>query len=229
MNPDTSTKRASAKAAAKSHGRKPQEERWAEIIEAATEIFWEKGYDAATLQDIADRVGILKGSIYYYIDSKSDLRAHVLQEAHKDGIRMIREVAASEPRPLHRFRKMIVQHVHYVVQHMARTAVFLREIRRLTRAERVAIGVDDQAFARVFETCIFEAQTQGLICSSIDAALAAACTLSALNSLFTWDTGFKGFEISHIANHMQSTLTRGLATPAGLRLLKRIDSDDTPE
>ena len=37
--------------------RKPREERWSELIEVATDVFYAKGYDAASLQDIADRLG----------------------------------------------------------------------------------------------------------------------------------------------------------------------------
>ncbi|HRD99765.1 MAG TPA: helix-turn-helix domain-containing protein, partial [Ilumatobacteraceae bacterium] len=38
-----------------------------EIVRAAAETFYSKGYDATTTQDIAEAVGMLKGSLYYYI------------------------------------------------------------------------------------------------------------------------------------------------------------------
>jgi AcrR family transcriptional regulator len=41
-----------------------------EIITAAAQLFKEKGYRATTLEDIAAAVGMLKGSLYYYIRSK---------------------------------------------------------------------------------------------------------------------------------------------------------------
>jgi len=62
--------------------RKPREERWAQLIEVATRVFFEKGYDAASLQDIADRLGMLKGSLYYYIQSKEDLLFEVISTVH---------------------------------------------------------------------------------------------------------------------------------------------------
>lgn len=49
------------------------EKRWEEILDAAAEEFNERGYRAARLQDIGCRVGLLTGSLYYYIDSKEDL------------------------------------------------------------------------------------------------------------------------------------------------------------
>jgi AcrR family transcriptional regulator len=54
-----------------------------EIIEAAAEIFHRKGYSETSVQDIAEAVGILKGSLYYYIDSKEDLLFQMLLEVHE--------------------------------------------------------------------------------------------------------------------------------------------------
>ncbi len=49
------------------------EQRTAQIIEAATAVFAEKGFDHATMDDIADQAGINKATIYLYFDSKDAL------------------------------------------------------------------------------------------------------------------------------------------------------------
>jgi AcrR family transcriptional regulator len=49
------------------------EQRTAEIIEAATMVFAQKGFDGATMDDIAAAVGINKATIYLYFDSKDAL------------------------------------------------------------------------------------------------------------------------------------------------------------
>jgi TetR/AcrR family transcriptional regulator, cholesterol catabolism regulator len=48
-------------------------ERRADILRAAGEVFYESGYHAASMQKIADRAGILKPALYYYVRSKEDL------------------------------------------------------------------------------------------------------------------------------------------------------------
>jgi AcrR family transcriptional regulator len=50
-----------------------RDERWSEILEEAANAFATKGYDATTVEEIAARVGLLKGSLYYYIENKADL------------------------------------------------------------------------------------------------------------------------------------------------------------
>src|SRR3954466_9452380 len=108
--------------------RKPREERWAELIEVATQVFYEKGYDAASLQDIADRLGILKGSLYYYIQSKEDLLFDVISAVHKEGLAVVRACADTAGDPLQRLRTVIVGHVEHTCANLVQTAVFLHEL-----------------------------------------------------------------------------------------------------
>ena len=61
-------------------------ERWSEIVDAAGEVFDKKGYAAARIEDIAARVGLLKGSLYYYIDTKEDLLFAIVDGNHSRGL-----------------------------------------------------------------------------------------------------------------------------------------------
>ena len=42
-----------------------------EVIEAAVQVFWEKGYASASVQDVADKLGMLRGSLYYQLRNHS--------------------------------------------------------------------------------------------------------------------------------------------------------------
>ncbi len=52
---------------------KKPEERWREIVSAAQELFLEKEYEKTTLQDVMNKVGIAKGTVYHYFNSKEEL------------------------------------------------------------------------------------------------------------------------------------------------------------
>ena len=71
-----------------------------ELIAAAVEVFYEKGYATASLQDVADIVGVLKGSLYHYISSKEELLAWICIESHAQAADIMAEVAESEAEPL---------------------------------------------------------------------------------------------------------------------------------
>src|ERR1043165_9694593 len=89
--------------------RKPRDERWSELIEVATDVFYAKGYDAASLQDIADRLGMLKGSLYYYIQSKEDLLYDVIKTVHEEGLANIESLAAGDGDAVERLRHVIIE------------------------------------------------------------------------------------------------------------------------
>lgn len=60
--------------------RRRKEARPAELIAAALDMFVEKGYAAARLEDVAARAGVSKGTLYLYFDSKEALFKAVVRE-----------------------------------------------------------------------------------------------------------------------------------------------------
>lgn len=71
-----------------------RDNRWEDILHASAQIFSEKGYEGASLQDIADAVGLLKGSIYYYIKTKEDLLFEITMRAQASWREVMRESGA---------------------------------------------------------------------------------------------------------------------------------------
>ncbi len=72
-----------------------------ELIDAAAKIFQDKGYEAASIQDVADALGILKGSVYYYIDSKEDLLFAAIQEVHESALANMEKIQQHRRGPAH--------------------------------------------------------------------------------------------------------------------------------
>src|SRR5215831_10591841 len=61
--------------------RRRREERPAEIVDAALEVFSEKGFAAAKLDDIARRAGISKATLYLYFETKEEIFRAVARAA----------------------------------------------------------------------------------------------------------------------------------------------------
>ena len=66
-----------------------------EIIAAALEVFAEKGFAAAKLDEIAARAGVSKGALYLYFETKDDLFRAVVQEMATPNIEAIRAMTAN--------------------------------------------------------------------------------------------------------------------------------------
>ncbi len=76
-----------------------KEARPAELLEAALDVFFEKGFAAARLEDIAARAGVSKGTIYLYFDSKDDVFEALVQAIPLPNIETLRALAADTTIP----------------------------------------------------------------------------------------------------------------------------------
>ena len=107
-----------------------------EILEAAAQVFHEKGYESTSIQDIADSVGILKGSLYYYITSKEDLLFEIIQGVHEEALKNLDRTAAIEGDALQKIRAFVVIHVTHNALNLVKMAVFFQDFRSLNGARR---------------------------------------------------------------------------------------------
>lgn len=75
----------------------------AKIVEAAMELFWEKGYNSTSISDILSRTQLNSGSLYHFFPGKQDLLLAVL-EAYRDGIEpmLLAPAWAGEQDPIER-------------------------------------------------------------------------------------------------------------------------------
>src|SRR5437764_13543645 len=96
----------------------PPRRRGREVFEAAARVFHEKGYESATIQDIADEVGLLKGSLYHYFRSKEDLLFEMIQGAHEDAFANLAQMDDIEGGPLQKARAFVTLLVTFVAENL---------------------------------------------------------------------------------------------------------------
>ncbi len=71
-----------------------------EIIQAAAKLFSNKSYHDVTMDQIAQEVGVAKGTIYLYFDSKENLYLEILEDTYEEIESILeREIAKSDPAP----------------------------------------------------------------------------------------------------------------------------------
>lgn len=71
-------------------------DRPAEILAAALEVFAERGFQAARLEEVAKRAGVSKGALYLYFETKADLFRAVVTDAISPNIARVTAVATPE-------------------------------------------------------------------------------------------------------------------------------------
>jgi AcrR family transcriptional regulator len=109
---------AKRRAMARSAGDPDYRERRGQLVDAAAKIFREKGFQAASINDIAKAVGIDRASLYYYTSGKDELFQEVVRGAALGNVQMaeaIRDGAETPGKKLEKFivSLMVAYETHY--------------------------------------------------------------------------------------------------------------------
>ncbi len=157
-----------------------------EILEAAVRIFHERGYANTSVQDIADAVGILKGSLYYYIDSKEDLLFRVLSDVHEDARGMVDQIQGLDRSPLEKLREYVRSHIEYSASNLTQIAVYYHDFGLLSPKRRSKIVRQRHLYEGFLVGLIKDAQARGEMDKKLDPGLVVNGIFGAINWIYTW-------------------------------------------
>lgn len=79
---------------------KSAEERKNEILDVAEELFAEKGFDSASTNDIINRIGIARGTLYHHFGSKEEILDAIVERMTHEGISRAKAIVADSSIPL---------------------------------------------------------------------------------------------------------------------------------
>ena len=79
---------------------KEAEERRNEILDAADELFGQKGFDGTSTKDILEKVGIARGTLYYHFKSKEDIMDALIERYSVRLLGAAQEIAADKSIPV---------------------------------------------------------------------------------------------------------------------------------
>jgi AcrR family transcriptional regulator len=157
-----------------------------EIVDAAAKVFQRKGYHAATVQDIADAVGILKGSLYHHLKSKEDLLYLVVKEPIAEIYAAMAEVAGSDLPATEKVRRGILAHLESFDRHHPHLSVYLREREEIKRLYRQRLNLSPKQYEGYWQKILREGIKSGEFRADLDVKVASYGLLGMLNWSFKW-------------------------------------------
>lgn len=114
-------------------GQIPKGGRKEEIIRAAAELFSQKSYHDVTMDDIAEKVGVAKGTIYLYFDSKENLYLEIMEETYEEIESILeKETAKSDPAPV-KLKKVLGLIFKFYLQNLDVLRILSRDETHLIR------------------------------------------------------------------------------------------------
>lgn len=162
-----------------------------DILLAAAAVFQERGYQGATMADIAQRVNLTAGSLYHHFPAgKRDLLLAVLNAGLDIVLAQVDEVMAQELSPADTLRKLIEIHVVGVTSHRAIGAAMVFEIHTALDLSEDAAGRDAFLQRRdEFEDCYRRVIEKGMAAKdfrAVDVDMFTKALLGADNWVSVW-------------------------------------------
>ncbi|MFT3953229.1 MAG: TetR/AcrR family transcriptional regulator [Piscinibacter sp.] len=182
------------------------------VLRTAAALFNEKGYAASTLDEVAERLGVSKPTVYYYVDSKDA----ILFECVRTGLEMlqtaIRAVDARGGRAIDKLEAAMRAYVDIVTQDFGMCVIRVGEDplppQRRSRLRRMKAALD-----REFRELIRQGIAEGSI-APCDPKLGAFTLAGALSWIGRWYRPDGGLSPQDIADQCIALLIGGLGAPA---------------
>lgn len=159
--------------------------KYEEITKAAVKLFEKKGYHATSVQDIADEVGLQKGSLYHYISSKEDLLMQLAHRSISDFNNQMEQILNSPLSNRERLHRAIENHLHYVTKNVQLTTVLLREAFSLGADQHQVIQDLTDKYLNLWTQVIEQGIAAGEF-RPVNARITALSILGSANWVYRW-------------------------------------------
>jgi len=156
-----------------------------ELTRQAARLFAEKGYHGTSIGDLAEAMGVQKGSLYAHIDSKADLLWEVARDGAAAFHAALDAIDDTAP-PTERIRLALRAHLRVVAEQLDVATVFIREWRYLEGERREEFVAERRRYEERFRALFREGRELGGLRTDLDDATATLLALSAANWAYTW-------------------------------------------
>ncbi len=199
------------------------EGRASEVYRTAAEVILQKGYDATSVSDIAQALGITKAGLYHYIHGKTQLLFDIMQYGLNELDREVAQPAMKIKDPEARLRFMIAMHARIVTRGHGAVTILVDEARALTAAQNRKVTRKKREYFDFLRATLQEMKEAGKL-RDVNLTVAAFSLLGMINWLSRWYRAEGALNEQHVSEAIVDIALNGLTRPAarGGRSLRAI-------
>lgn len=167
------------------------------VLQAAVQVFTERGYDGTSMADLARALGVTKSAIYHHVSGKEALLAQSLDRALNALFAVLAEPGARHGPAIDRLEHVVRGSVRVLVAELPHVTLLLR-VRGNTTVERRALQ-RRREFDQEVSELVRAGIAEGGIRPDLDPGLAARLLFGMVNSTVEWyrpEGGLSGEELS---------------------------------
>lgn len=191
----------------------------AALLDAAARIFQAKGFDGASINDVAAESGTDRATVYYYFAGKRELFHAVIADAVESNVTTAEQIAAGRGGAADKVRSLVTALLHSYEEHYPYLFVYIQE-------DMAKLGRDGKESTRrlrdlgrrynsAVEAIIKSGIQAGEFKAGLDPRLASYAILGAVNWTHRWFRPGKGPSAPEIADTFVEIILTGLVAPPG--------------
>jgi AcrR family transcriptional regulator len=184
------------------HPETPHEQRLLEIVKAAAIVFRERGYDAGTLEDIAQHLDMTRPALYHYVRSKQEILILTVNYLLDLALTEMNELE-QQPDPRERLRALIVHLITLIGRERNFFTVFFRDKAGIEEPYLSMIQEKERAYAGAFRRAVRDAMAAGVL-PTIPETLATQAILGMCNWTYQWLNPHGALPLEQAAHLMAS-------------------------
>jgi AcrR family transcriptional regulator len=184
--------------------------RLAKILVHATNVFYEKGYAAASMRDLSRASGVSLSGLYYYFKSKEELLYLIQKDTFATIVTRLRERLEGVSDPTERIRCFILNHLEYFLANQKAMKVLSHEDEVLRNGFGSEIAAIKREYYRIcIELLDNYKAARGLEFSSRTGVLSL---FGMMNWIYTWYNSRVDADAQALAREMGDIFLRGVGT-----------------
>ena len=182
----------------------------ASLLAVAVTVFNERGYEATSMDELAQRAGVTKSALYHHVPGKEELLRLAVDRALDGLFAVTREPGATTGTAIDRLEHVVRGSVRVLAAELPFVTLLLR-IRGNTAVERAALE-RRREFDRVVSDLVRAAEVEGSVRPDVDPALIGRLLFGTVNSLAEWYHPGGPLSADDLADAVVATTFDGLRT-----------------
>ena len=189
--------------------------RLAKILVHATDVFYQKGYEGASMRDLSRASGVSLSGLYYYFDSKEKLLYLIQKHTFTTIVERLRQRLKDVSDPELRIRAFILNHLEYFLANQKAMKVLSHEDDVLKNDFGNEIAAIKREYYRICVGLLDDLQKlRGLEFSS---RLAVLSLFGMMNWIYTWHNPRVDADAQELADQMGDIFLKGICAPKTAR------------
>ncbi|MFE1784940.1 TetR/AcrR family transcriptional regulator [Streptomyces sp. NPDC059506] len=180
------------------------------LLEAATRLFAQEGFDRTPVRRIVEEAGVTKGALYHYFDSKDDLLHEIYARVLRLQTENLERIAATGAPVEQRLRAAAADVVVTSIANLDDSKIFFRSMHQLGEEKQKEVRAERRRYHERFRALIEEGQRGGVLRDGVRADLVVDFYFGSVHHLGTWYREGGPLAAETVAEHFADLLMTSL-------------------